>query len=237
MDENENSAIIEAILRGDDHPTNLNHHQNQDSGWKTVSYTKRRKNPPKNSVQPASTPFPNSNVFSSIDQHSEDRLRRAKEAAAAAAAAAAAIQSAVRSKQHSDDDDDSGAENSGGAVENWGAEEAKKVKPKKPKKPKVSVGEAASKMDADDLAAFLLDISVSYNFEILLFDSVFYTLICCLSWIWIFLFIFVLKRRFPFLFPFCTRLPMKLIKIYCSCGSLTITAAHLPLSVQLNSHG
>lgn len=171
----ENSEIIEAILRGDDHATNLNDHQSQDSGWKTVSYSKRRKNPPQNSLQPSLTPFHNSDVFLSVDQHSEDRLRRAQEAAATAAAAAAALQSAVRSKQHSDDDD-SDAEIPAGAVDNGGAE-VKKVKPKKPKKPKVSVGDAASKMDADDLSAFLLDISVSFNFEILWFDSVRYTLI------------------------------------------------------------
>ncbi|RVW66906.1 hypothetical protein CK203_064091 [Vitis vinifera] len=106
-------------------------------------------------------PFHNSDVFRSVDQHSEDRLRRAQEAAATAAAAAAALQSAVRSKQHSDDDD-SDAEIPAGAVDNGGAE-VKKVKPKKPKKPKVSVGDAASKMDADDLSAFLLDISASYE--------------------------------------------------------------------------
>ncbi|WKA03550.1 hypothetical protein VitviT2T_021652 [Vitis vinifera] len=157
----ENSEIIEAILRGDDHATNLNDHQSQDSGWKTVSYSKRRKNPPQNSLQPSLTPFHNSDVFRSVDQHSEDRLRRAQEAAATAAAAAAALQSAVRSKQHSDDDD-SDAEIPAGAVDNGGAE-VKKVKPKKPKKPKVSVGDAASKMDADDLSAFLLDISASYE--------------------------------------------------------------------------
>ena len=157
----ENSAIIEAILREDGLATNLNGHQSQDSGWKTVSYTKRRKNPPKNSVQPSLTAFHDSDVFRSVDQHSEDRLRRAQEAAAAAMAAA--LHSAFRSKQHSYDDD-SGAESSAGAVENGGAVE-KKVKPKKPKKPKVSVGDVASKMDADDLAAFLLDISVSFNFE------------------------------------------------------------------------
>lgn len=157
----ENSEIIEAILRGDDYPSSLSH----DSGWKTVSYSKRRRNPPENSLQTpfSGANFDNSDVFRSVDQHSEDRLRRAKEAAETAAAAAAAIQSAVTSKQHSDDDD-SDAEIPAGAVGNE-SEEVKKVKPKKPKKPKVSVGDAASKLDADDLAAFLVDISVGFDFE------------------------------------------------------------------------
>ncbi|TQD90097.1 hypothetical protein C1H46_024335 [Malus baccata] len=43
-------------------------------------------------------------------------------------------------------------------------EEAKKSKPKKPKKPKVTVAEAAAKIDeANDLEAFLIDISASYE--------------------------------------------------------------------------
>uniref|UniRef100_A0A2N9EF61 Uncharacterized protein n=1 Tax=Fagus sylvatica TaxID=28930 RepID=A0A2N9EF61_FAGSY len=40
------------------------------------------------------------------------------------------------------------------------AEESKKVKAKKPKKPKVTVSDAAAKIDADDLSAFLADITL-----------------------------------------------------------------------------
>uniref|UniRef100_A0A7N2R1A0 Uncharacterized protein n=1 Tax=Quercus lobata TaxID=97700 RepID=A0A7N2R1A0_QUELO len=47
-------------------------------------------------------------------------------------------------------------------VENGKAEEAKKVKPKKPK---VSVSDAAAKIDADDLSAFLINILVSMSFS------------------------------------------------------------------------
>ena len=47
------------------------------------------------------------------------------------------------------------------AVQNGSGVDSKKVKVKKPKKPKVTVAEAASKIDLDDLRAFLADITVS----------------------------------------------------------------------------
>lgn len=56
-----------------------------------------------------------------------------------------------------DDDDDSDAE----VVVQNGAADEKKVKPKKIKKPKVTVGEAAAKIDAADLAGFLVEVTVS----------------------------------------------------------------------------
>ncbi|OMO55484.1 hypothetical protein CCACVL1_27227 [Corchorus capsularis] len=59
----------------------------------------------------------------------------------------------------SDEEDDSDA---GGAAEN-GASEIKKAKAKKPKKQKVTVAEAASKIDAGELGAFLIDITSSYE--------------------------------------------------------------------------
>ena len=66
---------------------------------------------------------------------------------------------ATGSKQHSDDDEDSNREVN--AVQNGGGVDSKKVKVKKPKKPKVNVVEAASKIDLDDLGAFLVNITVS----------------------------------------------------------------------------
>ena len=50
-------------------------------------------------------------------------------------------------------------------VENGKAEESKKVKAKKPKKPKVTVSDATAKIDANDLSAFLADITVSFAFQ------------------------------------------------------------------------
>ncbi|XVF71427.1 hypothetical protein PTKIN_Ptkin12aG0036500 [Pterospermum kingtungense] len=156
----ENSALIEQILREDE---NENGKGEDVSEWQTVSYSKRNRKPSKPPPPEGfSVDRPNggfsSDVFSSIEKHSEDRRRRAAEAAAALAAAAVAS-SAVANGSKSDKDDDS---DSGGTAEN-GAVEVKKVKPKKPKKPKVTVAEAASKIDAGDLSAFLIDITSTYE--------------------------------------------------------------------------
>ncbi|XVE72220.1 hypothetical protein DITRI_Ditri11bG0022100 [Diplodiscus trichospermus] len=156
----ENSAMIQQILR---EVENGNGNNDDVNGWQTVSYLKRNRKPSK---PPPPERFPidrpnggvSSDVFSSIEKHSEDRRRRAAEAAAKAAEEAA-ISSAVSNGSKSDEEDDS---ETSGAAEN-GAVEIKKVKPKKPKKPKVTVAEAASKIDAGDLSAFLIDITSSYE--------------------------------------------------------------------------
>ncbi|CAJ1938616.1 unnamed protein product, partial [Sphenostylis stenocarpa] len=64
----------------------------------------------------------------------------------------------VRSKQRPRNDDDEEEENVEHSAENGKVEE-KKVKQKRPKKPKVTLAEAAAKIDAADLGAFLVDIS------------------------------------------------------------------------------
>ncbi|XP_021296622.1 uncharacterized protein LOC110425874 [Herrania umbratica] len=156
----ENSAMIEQILR---EVENNNIKNDEVNGWQTVSYSKRnRKSSKPPPPETFSVDLPNggvsSDVFHSIEKHSEDRRRRAAEAAAAAAAVAA-VSTAVTNGSKSDEEDDS---DTGDAGEN-GAVEIKKVKPKKPKKPKVTVAEAASKIDAGDLSAFLIDITSSYE--------------------------------------------------------------------------
>ena len=70
-----------------------------------------------------------------------------------------------RSKHHINDDDDSSDGEGDRVAENGKAEESKKVKAKKPKKLKVIVSDAAAKIDADDLSAFLADITVSFAFQ------------------------------------------------------------------------
>ena len=153
----ENSAMIEQILREVEYDNGENDDVN---GWQTVSYSKRNRKPSKPSP-PESFSFDrrnrgvSSDVFSSIEKHSEDRRRRAAEAAAAERAAA--VSSAIVNGLKHDEEDDS---DTGGVAEN-DAVEIKKVKPKKPKKPKVTVAEAASKIDAGDLSAFLIDVTVS----------------------------------------------------------------------------
>ncbi|XVF20612.1 hypothetical protein REPUB_Repub12eG0015800 [Reevesia pubescens] len=156
----ENSGVIDQILREVENGNGKNDDVN---GWQTVSYSKRNRKPLK---PPPSENFsvdrPNggvsSDVFRSIEKHSEDRRRRAAEAAAVAEEAEA-VSSAVANGSKSDYEDDS---DTGGAAENV-AVEIKKVKQKKPKKPKVTVAEAASKIDAGDLSAFLIDITSSYE--------------------------------------------------------------------------
>ncbi|KAL5149418.1 hypothetical protein HKD37_13G036248 [Glycine soja] len=87
--------------------------------------------------------------------------------AEAETASAAALS---RSKWHSDDEDDGDAEHEASAFQ-----EVKKAKQKKWKKPKVTVAEAASRISADDLDAFLAEITVSVSFS---------QLICCLVQVW-----------------------------------------------------
>ncbi|XWS36893.1 hypothetical protein CRYUN_Cryun20dG0124600 [Craigia yunnanensis] len=155
----ENSAMIEQVLR---ELEDENDKIDDVNGWQTVSYSKRNRKPSK-PPPPESFSVDRSNggissdVFSSIEKHSEDRRRRAAEAAARVAAVAVSSTFATESKSDEEDDSDTG-----GAAEN-GAVEIKKVKQKKPKKPKVTVAEAASKIGAGDLSAFLIDITSSYE--------------------------------------------------------------------------
>ncbi|KAJ6853607.1 uncharacterized protein M6B38_113285 [Iris pallida] len=127
-------------------------------GWQKVTYPKRhrRAQPPQPAHHPAG-PAANgtSHVFDSLEIKAEER-RRAIEAAAAAAAESYATPAAAASRSDDDDED----ETLGAGADAAGAE-----KPKKPKekKPKITVAEAAAKIDADDLAAFLLEIAGSYE--------------------------------------------------------------------------
>jgi hypothetical protein len=79
----------------------------------------------------------------------------------------AAVDSNVvsRSKHRINDDNDSSNGEGDRVAENGKAEESKKVKAKKPKKPKVTVSDAAAKIDADDLSAFLAEITMSFAFQ------------------------------------------------------------------------
>ncbi|KAJ7964490.1 Transmembrane protein [Quillaja saponaria] len=167
----ENSALIESILREQEDESDKKTKKSDDThGWQTVSYQKRNRKPSKASSLDKSSDLqsrrPNgydssADVFRSIEQHSEERRRRALDAQRAYDAASGEV-AAARSKRHSDDEYDSDAEVPAGTVEN-GLGEVKKVKPKKPKKPKVTVSEAASKLNTVDLSAFLADITVSYE--------------------------------------------------------------------------
>lgn len=137
------------------------HKQNDpNSGWQTVSYTKRnRKVDPlgTRAAKHTSDPLPNggADVFRSIEAHAEERRRKLLEARLAATAAG----TPVVTRRGEDDGEDSDAEVSGDGAGGAGGE-VKKVKQKKLKKPKVTVAEAAARMDIGDLGAFLDDITV-----------------------------------------------------------------------------
>ncbi|XP_037492410.1 uncharacterized protein LOC105638596 isoform X1 [Jatropha curcas] len=167
----ENSAYADRILTEDQMYNDYNNVKLNDDGWQTVSYQKRNRKQSKvsslenfsgnhsNGVR-ATTP----DVFSSIEQHAEDRRKRLLEAQRAAAPASEYPFAANGSKRHSDDDDgESDGEAPAGEDGGIANGDKKKVKAKKPKKPKVSVAEAAEKIDAGDLGAFLIDITSSYE--------------------------------------------------------------------------
>lgn len=125
-----------------------NQNSNSNHGWQKVIYAKRQRKP-------------NSNQLSTSDSltQSDPSKSRSK---VAPKKAAAVIE--TKSKLSSDEDaldDDGGEDLKRGGTQNGTEDE--KVKQKKPKKPKVTVADAASKMDASDLAAFLVDVSTSYE--------------------------------------------------------------------------
>ncbi|KAJ6960581.1 hypothetical protein NC653_038568 [Populus alba x Populus x berolinensis] len=176
----ENSALIAQLLMEDEIEmrnrsgkgnVNINVHgkDQSDGGWKTVTYSKRNKKQqlPKVSNFPenSSSDHRRSNgvgggeadVFRSIEQHSEDRRRRIAEESRRREEEESGEKDG--SKRHSDEDDGESDDGDRGGA----GEQVKKVKKPKAKKPKVTVAEAAAKIDAGDLGAFLVDITVSYE--------------------------------------------------------------------------
>ncbi|WCJ33572.1 hypothetical protein M5689_014926 [Euphorbia peplus] len=136
-------------------------HSNPDHGWQKVTYAKRNRKQKPGAAGDAAKPNGSAapgNVFLSLEQQSEERRRRIVETQRAAIAAEAAP---VRSRQRSDDDDDEDDDSDEVGV--GGKVEEKKVKVKKVKKPKVTVAEAAGKIDAGDLTTFLVEVSASYE--------------------------------------------------------------------------
>lgn len=151
----------ESLISEELHEGNSNAQSSNNGGWQKVTYKRQRKPSAAALAAAGKSRVPGDdapNVFLNLEQHAEDRRRRAIEAQMASLVDAPPP--ATRSKRHSDDDDDSDED---GGAENEKAGEAKKSKPKKPKKPKVTVAEAASKINADDLAAFIADVSVTYE--------------------------------------------------------------------------
>jgi hypothetical protein len=134
-------------------------------GWQKVTYPKRQRKALSKPSDPSKPPSNGSasavgsdKVFRSLEKHSEERRMRLQAQRDAIAQSEVSLKPKPRSDDY-DDDDDSDAE----AVVQNGAVDEKKVKPKKVKKPKVTVGEAAAKIDAADLAGFLVEVTASYE--------------------------------------------------------------------------
>lgn len=131
-----------------------------DHGWQKVSYAKKqRKKPAPDSARIASIGSGADNAFMSLEKRAEERHQRI-EVQRAALNLDDEVPTKSAAKHRSEEEDlDSDSE---GAVQN-AVVEVKKEKQKKPKKPKVTVAEAASKIDQSALSAFLDEIMASYE--------------------------------------------------------------------------
>ncbi|KAJ0430798.1 putative transmembrane protein [Helianthus annuus] len=139
--------------------------QHNDHGWQKVTYAKKkRKNPvPLNSVSNGSVISNNNNntdnVFSVIEKKSEERRKviEAQKSSSAVYDDDLQVRSSKTKKNYSDyeDSDEEVVENR--LDVNNDVEKKKKVK--KVKKPKVTMAEAVAKIDVDELASFLVDIT------------------------------------------------------------------------------
>lgn len=164
-----------AILDGAATPANPNH------GWQKVTYTKRQRKPQppadadrRHPINGVSHNLDRSHVFDSVEQKARAR-RLAIESAAAASAAEYDVGPRSRAAPaSSDEDDDYNGDLAANGTQENGTGAPKKEKQKKPKMPKVTVAEAAGKIDADDLSAFLADISVkTRSLRLLWFGNLF----------------------------------------------------------------
>ncbi|KFK41505.1 hypothetical protein AALP_AA2G138500 [Arabis alpina] len=138
-----------------------NGHTHVDHGWQKVVYPKRnRKQKPDQAAtngvsgKVVSNGTGGDNVFRSLEKEAEERRRRIlAEKRAIVDDEDEDERNGVRSNEFDDSDDE---------IVNLKVEETKKKKPKKEKKPKVTLPEAASKIDPENLEAFLVEASESY---------------------------------------------------------------------------
>ncbi|KAH6759568.1 transmembrane protein of unknown function DUF2359 [Perilla frutescens var. hirtella] len=120
-------------------------------GWQKVTYAKKHR---KNRTDITHSDVSANDVFKGLDAHAEDRRRKLE--AQRAASDDEFLARSEKNRDHDDDDEYSAKENNAAAGNS-------KDKPKKVKKPKITVAEAAARIDVDDLAAFLSSISESYE--------------------------------------------------------------------------
>lgn len=128
-------------------------------GWQTVSYPKRNRKqappaPRAGAPDLALNGAGKAGVFDAVEKRSQERHRALQQQLASKAAYLddARIAAAVADSDDDDSDEPAAPRQEG---------EVKKPKKPKVKKPKVTVAEAAALIDADNLGAHLVDISVT----------------------------------------------------------------------------
>ncbi|KAK8567546.1 hypothetical protein V6N12_006127 [Hibiscus sabdariffa] len=133
-------------------------------GWQKVSYPKRqRKTKTKHNAENGALPSVTSGVFRSVEEQAEERRRRILEVQRAYGASVVVVEDNANAKQKkmgpggSEDDVDS--DQDGDKPNGKLVDEEKKPKQKQPKKPKVTVAEAAVKIDTTDLSVYLYELS------------------------------------------------------------------------------
>ncbi|KAL3631402.1 hypothetical protein CASFOL_024386 [Castilleja foliolosa] len=128
-------------------------------GWQKITYVKQRKNQAKKASDPSGFALANgsgigadkNSVFKGLELHAEVRRRKLEAQQSASALYGDDDETQVRSRKN-DGEDDEDNYGSSDAKENKPAEANKKDKQKKVKKPKVTVVEAAAKIDIYDLS-------------------------------------------------------------------------------------
>lgn len=129
-------------------------------GWQTVSYPKRNRKQAPRAAAPDLALQANGKggIFDAVERRSQERHRALQQQLASRAADLddARIAAATGSGYSDDEDSDEAAAP---------RQEGEPKKPKKPKvkKPKVTVAEAAALIDAENLAAHLIEISVTLS--------------------------------------------------------------------------
>jgi hypothetical protein len=143
-------------------------------GWQKVVYPKRNRKHAAPSAAPTSAApdLVKPNVFEGVDKRSQERHRAIQAARDAAAEADGSIAAWA---DYSDDGSDSDE------AARPQPEEVKKPKKPKVKKPKVTVADAAALMDAENLAAHLIDVSVRNSPCLRTFSSPFANVMRCLE--------------------------------------------------------
>jgi hypothetical protein len=128
-------------------------------GWQTVSYPKRNRK----QAQPPRAAAPDlalggkAGVFDAVEKRSQERHRALQQQQASRAADLDDVRIAAATGFAADSDDEDSDEAAAPRREG----EPKKPKKPKVKKPKVTIAEAAALIDAESLAAHLIEISVT----------------------------------------------------------------------------